>query len=69
VRPHVQVAKLLSKGVNVAIGTDGCASNNDLDMFSEMHTAALLGKHVAGDSSAVPASQVKSQKRTSTQAQ
>jgi 5-methylthioadenosine/S-adenosylhomocysteine deaminase len=40
-----KVSKLLSKGINVAIGTDGCASNNDLDMFSEMRTAALLGKH------------------------
>eukprot|EP00285_Hemiselmis_virescens_P019607 CAMPEP_0173407878 /NCGR_PEP_ID=MMETSP1356-20130122/68281_1 /TAXON_ID=77927 ORGANISM="Hemiselmis virescens, Strain PCC157" /NCGR_SAMPLE_ID=MMETSP1356 /ASSEMBLY_ACC=CAM_ASM_000847 /LENGTH=464 /DNA_ID=CAMNT_0014369107 /DNA_START=84 /DNA_END=1478 /DNA_ORIENTATION=- len=52
-----QVACLLKKGVNVAIGTDGCASNNDLDMYSEMHTAALLGKHVAADSTAVPAAQ------------
>lgn len=51
------MAKLLSKGVNVAIGTDGCASNNDLDMYSEMRSAALLGKHVAQDSSSVPASQ------------
>jgi 5-methylthioadenosine/S-adenosylhomocysteine deaminase len=36
-------------GVNVAIGTDGCASNNDLDMFSETRTAALLAKAVAQD--------------------
>lgn len=42
-----QVQMLLSKGVNVAIGTDGCASNNDLDMYSEMRTAALLGKHTS----------------------
>src|SRR5699024_6117087 len=34
-------------GINVAIGTDGCASNNDLDMFGEMRTAALLAKAVA----------------------
>ncbi len=48
-----EVAKLMDKGVNVALGTDGGASNNDLDMFSEMHTAALLAKAVAADASAV----------------
>ncbi len=47
--------KLLSAGINVALGTDGAASNNDLDMFSEMRTAALLAKAVAEDASAVPA--------------
>ena len=39
----------------MALGTDGAASNNDLDMFGEMRTAALLGKAVAGDASAIPA--------------
>ncbi|MEN4902696.1 TRZ/ATZ family hydrolase [Luteimonas sp. TWI662] len=36
-------------GINVAIGTDGVASNNDLDMFGETRTAAILAKAVAGD--------------------
>jgi 5-methylthioadenosine/S-adenosylhomocysteine deaminase len=36
--------ELLAKGVNVALGTDGCASNNNLDMLQEMDTAAKLHK-------------------------
>ena len=49
------VQLLRSAGVNVAIGTDGAASNNDLDMFDEMRTAALLAKVVANDATAMDA--------------
>ncbi len=43
------VCALQRAGVTIAIGTDGCASNNDLDMFGETRTAALLAKAVADD--------------------
>jgi 5-methylthioadenosine/S-adenosylhomocysteine deaminase len=49
------VAALLQQNVNVALGTDGAASNNRLDMFQEMRTAALLAKAVAQDAQALPA--------------
>lgn len=49
------VDKLLNLGINVALGTDGAASNNDLDMLGEMRTAAFLGKITANDPRAIAA--------------
>jgi 5-methylthioadenosine/S-adenosylhomocysteine deaminase len=49
------VARLLDAGVNVALGTDGAASSHRLDLWSEMQTAALLGKHGAANAAALPA--------------
>lgn len=51
------VFDLLRAGINVALGTDGAASNNDLDMLDEMRTAALLAKAVSGQATALPAHQ------------
>ena len=49
------VERLWLAGVNVAIGTDGAASNNDLDLLGETRTAALLAKAVAGSATALDA--------------
>lgn len=45
----------LTHGIPAGLGTDGAASNNDLDMFEAMRTAALLHKHASGDPRALPA--------------
>jgi len=50
-----RVMAMRQSGVSVGLGTDGCASNNDLDMFEEMRLAALLPKGVSGDPTALPA--------------
>ena len=50
-----QVAEMLELGLNVGVGTDGPASNNDLDMFEEMRLAALLGKVRRDDPTDLPA--------------
>ncbi len=51
------ISALLEAGVNVAMGTDGAASNNNLDLFGEMQSAALLAKLGSDDASALPAHQ------------
>ncbi|SMF42544.1 amidohydrolase [Paenibacillus barengoltzii] len=50
-----RVPELLKKGVVVSLGTDGPASNNNLDMLEEIRLAALIHKGVSGDPTAVPA--------------
>ncbi len=49
------VDALQKNGINVCLGTDGSASNNDLNMFGELHIAAILAKAVAKDAAALPA--------------
>ena len=51
------VMKMLEAGLNVGIGTDGPASNNDLDMFEEVRLAAFIAKAVTNDPTSLPASQ------------
>jgi 5-methylthioadenosine/S-adenosylhomocysteine deaminase len=52
---YCPVASLTARNINVALGTDGAASNNNLDMFGEMQTAALIAKAQANDASAINA--------------
>lgn len=54
------IAKMLSFGLNVGIGTDGPASNNDLDMFEEIRLTALIAKAVSNDPTSLPAAQAMS---------
>lgn len=53
-----QVAKMLDMGISVGIGTDGPASNNDLDMFEEMRLTSFIAKGLTGNPTVVPAPQV-----------
>ncbi len=52
------IVKMLEVGLPVGIGTDGPASNNDLDMFEEMRLASFLAKGITGDPTAAPAPQI-----------
>ena len=52
-----QLGNMLDVGLNVGVGTDGPASNNDLDMFEEMRLAAVMSKAVSNDPTVVPARQ------------
>ena len=55
---YCPIPQLLNANVNVCLGTDGAASNNDLDMFGEMRTAALMAKHQSQDPTTLNAHQV-----------
>lgn len=50
--------QITEAGINIALGTDGAASNNDLDMIAEMRTASLVAKAVANNACALPAEDI-----------
>src|SRR4029078_12665778 len=52
-----RIVDLMRAGVNVALGRDGAASNNDLDLLEVTRLAALLQKHDTGDATVLPAKQ------------
>ncbi|MHB2154848.1 amidohydrolase family protein [Calditrichota bacterium GD2] len=53
-----KVTQMSAMGINVGIGTDGPASNNDLDMFEEMRLASFIAKGITNDPTALPAPHV-----------
>ena len=52
------ISKMIELGINVGIGTDGPASNNDLDMFEEMRLASFIAKGSSGDPTVLPATTI-----------
>lgn len=55
---YAPIQRFIDAGLNVSLGTDGAASNNDLDMIGEMRTAAFIGKTIANDPTALSANNV-----------